>query len=104
CALSLRAALGGAPHYRLPAPLLAAAPSSQLLATGGVLFILQSFATVAFGIDFRNLAIRLPVLALGEMHFSYSRLLSFVAALVGMIAVYLFMKRTFTGTAIRAIP
>ena len=53
------------------------APINQLLATGGVLFFLQSFATVAFGIDFRNLGIRLPVLALGEMHFSYARLLAF---------------------------
>src|SRR6266480_4884683 len=88
-------------YYGLP--YWAAPPINQLLATGGVLFILQSFATVAFGIDFRNLGIRLPVLALGEMHFSYSRLLSFAAALIGMVTVYLFMKRTYTGTAIRAI-
>ena len=78
-------------------------PINQLLATGGVLFVLQSFATVAFGIDFRNLGIRLPILAMGEMHFSYSRLLAFIAAGVGMIAVYFFMTRTYTGTAIRAI-
>src|SRR3981189_1486331 len=90
-------------HYIVIRPLLDAAPINQLLATGGVLFFLQSFATVAFGIDFRNLGIRLPVLALGEMHFSYSRLLSFAAALIGMVTIYLFMKRTFTGTAIRAV-
>jgi branched-chain amino acid transport system permease protein len=99
----LVALLGAALHYLVIAPLLTAPPINQLLATGGVLFILQSFATVAFGIDFRNVGIRLPVLALGEMHFSYARLLSFAAALIGMIAVYLFMTRTFTGTAIRAI-
>jgi len=102
-AILLVAALGAALHYIVIAPLLTAPPINQLLATGGVLFILQSFATVAFGIDFRNLGIRLPVLALGEMHFSYSRLLSFAAALIGMVTVYLFMTRTFTGTAIRAI-
>src|SRR5437867_1624200 len=102
-AILLVAALGAALHYIVIAPLLTAPPINQLLATGGVLFILQSFATVAFGIDFRNLGIRLPVLAIGEMHFSYSRLLAFVAALVGMLAVYFFMKRTYTGTAIRAI-
>src|SRR6202012_5750184 len=85
------------------APLLSAPPINQLLATGGVLFVLQSFATVAFGINFRNLGIRLPVLSLGDMNFSYARLLSFAAALFGMVAVYLFMTRTFTGTAIRAI-
>ena len=102
-AILLVAALGAALHYIVIAPLLTAPPINQLLATGGVLFILQSFATVAFGIDFRNLGIRLPVLAIGDMHFSYSRLLSFAAALIGMLAIYFFMKRTFTGTAIRAI-
>jgi branched-chain amino acid transport system permease protein len=99
----LVAALGAALHFLVIEPLLGAPPINQLLATGGVLFVLQSFATVAFGIDFRNLGIRLPVLALGEMHFSYARLLAFGAALIGMVAVYLFMTRTYTGTAIRAI-
>jgi branched-chain amino acid transport system permease protein len=99
----LVAALGAALHYLVISPLLTSPPVNQLLATGGVLFILQSFATVAFGIDFRNLGIRLPVLVLGDMNFSYARLLSFAAALFGMVAVYLFMTRTFTGTAIRAI-
>lgn len=99
----LVAALGAALHFLVIEPLLGAPPINQLLATGGVLFVLQSFATVAFGIDFRNLGIRLPVLALGEMHFSYARLLAFIAALVGMVVVYLFMTRTYTGTAIRAI-
>jgi branched-chain amino acid transport system permease protein len=99
----LVAVLGAALHFLVISPLLGAPPINQLLATGGVLFVLQSFATVAFGIDFRNLGIRLPVLALGEMHFSYARLLAFIAALIGMVAVYLFMTRTYTGTAIRAI-
>jgi branched-chain amino acid transport system permease protein len=102
-AIMIVAALGALLHYLVIAPLLTAPPVNQLLATGGVLFILQSFATVAFGIDFRNLGIRLPVLALGEMNFSYSRLLAFGVALIGMVAVYLFMTRTFTGTAIRAV-
>src|ERR1700754_1279412 len=102
-AIALVAILGALLHFLVIAPLLSAAPINQLLATGGVLFVLQSFATVAFGIDFRNLGIRLPVLRLGEMNFSYSRLLAFGTALFGMVAVYLFMTRTFTGTAIRAI-
>ncbi|MEL4382889.1 hypothetical protein, partial [Shewanella algae] len=76
-AIMLVAALGALLHHLVIAPLLTAPPINQLLATGGVLFILQSFATVAFGIDFRNLGIRLPVLALGDMNFSYSRLLAF---------------------------
>src|SRR3979411_1755447 len=101
--IALFAVLGLLLHYIVIQPLLDAAPINQLLATGGVLFFLQSFATVAFGIDFRNLGIRMPVLKFAEMHFSYSRLLAFAAALIGMVLVYFFMKRTYVGTAIRAI-
>jgi branched-chain amino acid transport system permease protein len=99
----LVAGLGAALHFLVIEPLLAAPPINQLLATGGVRFFLQSFATVAFGIEFKNIGIQLPVLALGEMHFSYARLLAFIVALIGMVAVYVFMKRSYVGTAIRAI-
>ena len=90
-------------HVLVIQPLLGTPPINQLLATGGVLFLLQSAATVMFGIDFRNLGIRLPVLDLAGMYISYARLLAFGAALVGMVALYLFLARTYTGTAIRAI-
>ena len=95
--------LGMLLHILVIAPLLGAAPINQLLATGGVLFFLQSFATVAFGIDFRNLGIRLPVLEVSGMYLSYARLLACGTALAGMVLVYLFLARTYTGTAIRAI-
>lgn len=95
--------LGVILHVVVIAPLLGAAPINQLLATGGVLFFLQSAATVLFGIEFRNLGLRLPVLKLSAMFISYSRLLAFGAALIGMVLVYLFLTRTYTGTAIRAI-
>jgi branched-chain amino acid transport system permease protein len=95
--------LGVLLHVLVISPLLGAAPINQLLATGGVLFFLQSAATVMFGIDFRNLGIRLPVLEVSEMFISYSRLLAFAAALIGMVLVYLFLSRTYTGAAIRAI-
>src|SRR5678810_1001318 len=58
----LVAAMGALLHWLVIAPLLGAAPINQLLATGGVLFVLQSFATVLFGIEFKNLGLRLPVL------------------------------------------
>ncbi len=95
--------LGVLLHLVVIAPLLGAAPINQLLATGGVLFFLQSFATVAFGIDFRNLGIRLPVLEVSGMYLSYARLLACGTALAGMVLVYLFLSRTYTGAAIRAI-
>ena len=58
--------LGVLLHVLVIAPLLGAAPINQLLATGGVLFFLQSAATVMFGIEFRNLGLRLPVLKVGR--------------------------------------
>jgi len=96
-------ALGGLLHVLVIQPLLGTAPINQLLATGGVLFFLQSAATVMFGIDFRNLGIRLPVLELSGMYISYARLLAFAAALIGMVALYLFLARSYTGAAIRAV-
>lgn len=95
--------LGVLLHLLVISPLLNAAPINQLLATGGVLFFLQSFATVAFGIDFRNIGIRLPVLEVAGMFLSYARLLACGTALAGMVLVYLFLARTYTGAAIRAV-
>ena len=97
------AVLGLLLHVLVIAPLLGAAPINQFLATGGVLFFLQSAATVMWGIEFKNLGLRLPVLKIGAMFISYARLLAFGAALIGMVLVWLFLTRSYTGTAIRAI-
>lgn len=102
-AIGVVAVLGVALHVLVISPLLGAEPINQLLATGGVLFFLQSFATVFFGIEFRNLGLRLPVIEVGDIFVSYARLLAFGCALAGMLAVWLFLSRTYTGTAIRAI-
>jgi len=102
-AILLVAALGAALHYIVIAPLLTAPPINQLLATGGLLFFLQSFATLLFGTDFRNLGIRLPIIEIGTIFISYARLLAFGIALVGAMLLYAFLRRTYLGTAIRAI-
>jgi branched-chain amino acid transport system permease protein len=96
-------ALGVVLHLLVIQPLLEAAPINQLLATGGVLFFLQSAATVTFGVNFRNLGIRLPVIEISDMFISYARLLAFGTALAGMVMLYLFLTRSYIGTAIRAI-
>lgn len=97
------AVLGVALHWLVIRPVLNSEPINQLLVTGGVLFFLQSFATLVFGIEFRNLGLKLPVLNIGEMYFSYARVLAFIAAVAGMVGLYLFLSRTYLGTAIRAI-
>jgi branched-chain amino acid transport system permease protein len=105
CAVAILgvALLGVLVHRLVIEPILGTPPINQLLATGGLLFFLQSLATLLFGTDFRNLGVRLPVIELGDIFISFSRLLAFVVALLGAVALYLFLARTYLGTAIRAI-
>lgn len=97
------AVLGAAMHQFVIRPVLAAEPINQLLVTGGVLFFLQAVATVVFGVEFRNLGVRLPSVNVGELNFSMARLVAFVVAIGAIGATYLFLSRTYFGTAIRAI-
>jgi branched-chain amino acid transport system permease protein len=102
-AISIVAALGVVLHQFVIRPVLSAEPINQLLVTGGVLFFLQGAATLVFGVEFRNLGVNLPPVALGEMFLSSARLVAFLVALGCMVAMYLFLTRTYLGTAIRAI-
>jgi branched-chain amino acid transport system permease protein len=102
-AIVLVAVLGLLVHRLIIEPVLSYAPINQLLATGGLLFFLQSFATLLFSTDFRNVGIHLAPIELGEIDVSKARLLAFAIALLGAGGLYLFLKRTYLGTAIRAI-
>lgn len=99
------AVLGMALHHLVIRPVLASEPINQLLVTGGVLFFLQAFATLIFGIEFKNLGLSLPSLTLlgGDIYLPYSRIFAAGTAFVAMLAVWLFLRRTYLGTAIRAI-
>jgi branched-chain amino acid transport system permease protein len=99
----LIAAAGALLHYLVIRPVLDSAPINQLLVTGGVLFFLQAAATMAFGVEFRNIGIRLGSVSAFDMSFAWSRILTFAVALAGMLALWLFLTRTYMGTAIRAI-
>jgi branched-chain amino acid transport system permease protein len=99
----LIAAAGALLHYLVIRPVLDTPPINQLLVTGGVLIFLQAAATMAFGIEFRNIGIRLGSVSFADMSFAWARVLAFLVALGGMFALWLFLKRTFMGTAIRAI-
>ena len=102
-AVALVAVMGLALHQFVIKPVLAAEPINQLLVTGGVLFFLQAAATLAFGIDFRNLGVRMAPIVVGEISISAPRVIAFVAALAGVGATWLLLTRTYMGTAIRAI-
>jgi branched-chain amino acid transport system permease protein len=99
----LVAAVGAGLHYLVIRPVLDSEPINQLLVTGGVLFFLQAAATMAFGVEFKNIGISLGSFTAFDMSFSRSRILAFAVALAGMLALWLFLTRTYLGTAIRAI-
>ena len=97
------AALGAAMHQFIIRPVLSAEPINQLLVTGGVLFFLQALATVTFGVEFRNLGVRLPGVSIGEMNLSAARMIAFAVAIAAIGGTWLFLSRSYLGTAIRAI-
>jgi branched-chain amino acid transport system permease protein len=97
------AVLGVILHVLVIRPVLNSEPINQLLVTGGVLFFLQAAATLAFGVQFRNLGLSLPSLQLGEIFLPYSRIFAALTALVAMTLLYFFLRKTYLGTAIRAI-
>jgi branched-chain amino acid transport system permease protein len=90
-------------HQFVIRPVLDSAPINQLLVTGGVLFFLQAAATMVFGIDFKNVGIRLGSFNIADMSFSYARIVTFGVALTAMLLLWLFLSRTYMGIAIRAI-
>ena len=97
------ALLGALLHQFIIRPVLAAEPINQLLVTGGVLFLLQALATVIFGVEFRNIGIRLPSVNIGELNFSMARIIAFVVAAAAIAVTYVFLQRSHVGIAIRAI-
>jgi branched-chain amino acid transport system permease protein len=102
-ALPLVAVLGVLLHLLVVRPLLGAPPINQLLATGGVLFMLQGGAMLVFGTDFRSLGVELPPMEWQDVFISGTKLAAFCAALVGAGALWAFLKFTYVGIAIRAI-
>jgi branched-chain amino acid transport system permease protein len=90
-------------HILIIRPVLDQPPINQLLATGGVLFVLQAAATMTFGIEFQSVGLRLGSVTFADMSFSWSRIATFAVSLVTMLLLWLFLTRTYIGTAIRAI-
>jgi branched-chain amino acid transport system permease protein len=101
--VALGALLGLGVHLLIITPILGSAPVNQLLATGGLLFFLQSFATFLWTTDHKTVRLALPILEVGGMFFSFARLIAFAISLVAMIGLWIFLRRTYIGTAIRAV-
>ncbi|MEN0073126.1 branched-chain amino acid ABC transporter permease [Roseicella sp. DB1501] len=101
--LPVIALLGMLLHLLVVRPLLTSPPINQVLATGGVLFVLQGAATLVFSTEFRSLGVDMPPMEVGEVFVSGTKLAAFCAALLGAAVLWAFLKFTYVGTAIRAI-
>jgi branched-chain amino acid transport system permease protein len=102
-AVALGALLGVAVHLLIISPILGSAPVNQLLATGGLLFFLQSFATFLWTTDHKSVRLSLPSLELGGIFLPLTRVVPFAISILALIVLYVFLTRTFVGTAIRAV-
>ncbi len=98
------ALLGYVLHRIIIAHVLGKAPINQLLATGGVLFFLQSIATLMFGVEFLSLGVSLGSFQLTEdIYLSKSQFVAFIVAAAAVAGMYFFLSRSYMGAAIRAI-
>jgi len=101
--LAAGALLGVAVHLLIISPILTSAPINQLLATGGLLFFLQSAATFLWTTDHRSVRLSLPSFEIAGIFLPATRIIPFVISIVAVIALYVFLTRTYIGTAIRAV-
>jgi branched-chain amino acid transport system permease protein len=102
-AVALGAVLGIGVHLLIITPILGSAPVNQLLATGGLLFFLQSFATFLWTTDHKSVRLSLPSWEFGGIFLPFTRVIPFAISIIAVVALYLFLTRTFIGTAIRAV-
>ena len=80
-------------------------PVISLLLLFGILLVMQAGASFFLGGDVRSVrpVYIQEVIHLGDVTLAYNRLLVFVAGVVILIGLELFLRRTFLGRAIRAL-
>ena len=95
--------LGVGVHLLIISPILTSAPINQLLATGGLLFFLQSAATFLWTTDHKTVRLSLPSYEIAGIFLPATRIIPFAISILAVIALYFFLTRTYIGTAIRAV-
>jgi len=86
-------------------PLLNDPPINQIFATIGLQLIFQNLALLFFKADFRTVKTDYSNanMIFGEMFVSVPRLIAFGIAALLIVALFLYLKNTFTGKSIRAL-
>lgn len=99
------AALGGVIEKVAYAPLLKSSPLAILISALGASLALEEVARITFGAGFTSYPHILPTdtFSLGGARVSWVQISMFVLSGVLMLALYAFVHRTATGTALRAL-
>jgi len=85
-------------------PLRDAPPIHDKIAAIGVLLFLEAFAQYQWGAEYQNMPTPYgQVIELFGLTFTMQRLIIIISAIVVMILLYLFLKKTFTGASIIAM-
>jgi len=86
------------------APILDAPHAAQIFATVGLSIVLQNLALFAWKGDYRNIRLETSISNVKVMGLviSFPRLMAFLITLGLVIALFLFLKKTYVGKALRA--
>ncbi len=95
--------LGAFTQLAVIKPLLSAPRLNQLLALASLIIIMENLAMFIWGADYRGIPMELPIIEIGNVFIRSSYLFAFIGALVVMGILYLFLHKTYTGLAIRAV-
>ncbi len=92
-------------HSVVIRPLLKAPASMQMFATVGLSIVLQNVALLLWKADYRsvNTVYSREVVAIGPLLIGVSRLVAFGVALAITVALFLFLKKTYVGKAMRCV-
>ncbi|MDQ0506745.1 branched-chain amino acid ABC transporter permease [Xanthobacter agilis] len=84
---------------------LKAPPAAQVFLTVGLMIVIENAALMAFGSDYRSVSVPYQVegYRLGDIFVGAPYLFAFVAAVVLAGALWLFLERSWSGRAIRAV-
>lgn len=89
-------------HMRKNSPSMEAFEGSSLLASFGLLFIIQNLALLIWGSDIKGYTYLAQTVDIGGAIYSLNRLLALIIAIVIGLAFYFFIQRTRMGKGIRA--
>jgi branched-chain amino acid transport system permease protein len=85
-------------------PLRDAPPIHDKIAAIGILLFLEAFAQYQWGAEYQNMPTPYgQVIELFGLTFTMQRFIIIIAAIIVMILLYLFLKKTFTGASIIAM-